>query len=451
MSTKGPSDQRGTVADAGEEKRVLFRPEEYRDLSQGEQAFLQLAYDKALVALQKTITPKGFAACSLEDNTSFGTDINYRSIWARDGAITIMSTLNLEDRQIRECQYATFVTLLEGQAPSGQIPANVRIESDVPEYAGVGGIASIDSVMWVVVALRHYVSKTGDRSLIERFFPKLVRAMDWLKAHDSNNCGLLEIPEASDWADLFGYSYHVLYDEVLWHRSLQCFADILEWVGDGKGASEHRAHADHVSKVLLRAFWPTTGNSEQTVDRPPSFTDTQYSLGDARYLVAQISPFSFSWRCDVYGNLLAYLTGLISKERATMTFRFLWGSGVNEPGLVKNLYPPVQAGDPEWRSYYTVNLLNLPNHYHNGGIWPFIGGMWVRYIHKLGMSGIARRELLKLAELCQMGVAQEWEFNEWYHGITGRPMGKAFQAWSAASFLRACHDLHLHPEALEEV
>ena len=62
-----------------------------------------------------------------------------------------------------------------------------------------------------------------------------------------------------------------------------------------------------------------------------------------------------------------------------MTFRFLWGVGVNDPGPVKNLYPPVQAGDPEWREYYTVNLLNLPNHYHNGGIWPFIGGMWVRY------------------------------------------------------------------------
>jgi hypothetical protein len=27
-------------------------------------------------------------------------------------------------------------------------------------------------------------------------------------------------------------------------------------------------------------------------------------------------------------------------------------------------------------------------------------------------------------------------------------MGKAYQAWSAASFLRACHDLHLEAEEL---
>jgi glycogen debranching enzyme len=121
--------------------------------------------------------------------------------------------------------------------------------------------------------------------------------------------------------------------------------------------------------------------------------------------------------------------------------------GVNEPWPVKNHYPPVHAGDPEWRDYFTVNLLNLPNHYHNGGIWPFIGGLWVRYIHKLGMKDLARRELVKLARLCAQGVSQEWEFNEWHHGQTGRPMGKAFQAWSAASFLKACHDLHLDPDA----
>jgi hypothetical protein len=55
----------------------------------------------------------------------------------------------------------------------------------------------------------------------------------------------------------------------------------------------------------------------------------------------------------------------------------------------------VQAGDPDWRAYYTVNLLNLPGHYHNGGVWPFIGGMWVRFIHRLGLREVACRELLK--------------------------------------------------------
>lgn len=433
-------------------KRVRFRPEELKEITAEEQQFLADGYDAALVALRKNITDAGFSACSLSDNESYGTDINYRSVWARDGSITTIWTLDLDDEDIRQAQRATLQTLLEHQSPTGQIPANVRIETGEPDYAGVGGIASIDSVMWVIIAVTRFCAATGDYSLVDEHFGRLQRAMDWLSAHDSNNCGLLEIPEASDWADLFGYSYHVLYDEVLWYRSLVCFAEILDQRGEEERAADYRKHASHVSRVLLREFWPTTGMNPDPVDEqlPPSFTDTQYSLGDARYLVAQVSPFSFSWRCDVYGNLLAYLTGLVSKERAMMTFRFLWGVGVNAQGPVTNLYPPVQAGDPEWRSYYTVNLLNLPNHYHNGGVWPFIGGMWVRYLYKLGMTDLARRELVNLGRLCHRGVSAEWEFNEWHHGVTGRAMGKFYQAWSAASFLRACHDLHLEPDSLTE-
>jgi hypothetical protein len=35
------------------------------------------------------------------------------------------------------------------------------------------------------------------------------------------------------------------------------------------------------------------------------------------------------------------------------------------------------------------------------------------------------------------GVRGEWEFNEWFHGTSGRPMGYAGQTWSAAMYLYA--------------
>ncbi len=332
------------------------------------------------------------------------------------------------------------------QSPSGQIPSNVTIDDEEPEYAGVGGITSIDSALWLVLAIWQFSSSTDDWSIAEEFRHQLQRAMDWLSAHDSNNCGLLEIPEAGDWTDLFARSYHILYDEVLWQRVLVGYANILRHLGQDDKAEDYATWAEHVRRVILRSFWPST-NPERN-EGIPSFSDVQFALGDARYLVAEISPFSFSWRCDVYGNLLAFLTNLLDKERAMMTFRFMWGVGVNDPGPVKCLYPPVQAGDRDWKPYFTVNMLNLPNHYHNGGIWPFVGGLWVRYIHKLGLRDIARRELVNLARLCSMGSSQEWEFNEWHHGVTGRPMGKAFQAWSAASFIKAVYSLHMDPDHL---
>jgi glycogen debranching enzyme len=424
--------------------RVRFEPHEYRDLSPAEQELLRAGYDHALDVIQRNITPMGFSACSLEDNESVGTDSNYRSVWARDGALTVIWTLGLDDPRVRDCQANTLSTLLKYQTPNGQIPSNVRIDTSEPDYSGVGGIAAIDAVLWVVIAASRLAEFTGDWSFISDHRDNLQRAMDWLGAHDSNNCGLIEVPEASDWADLFGFSYHVLYDEVLWFHSLMRWSNALRKLGDQRKAADYESSARHTRQRLIETFWPSTAiSTTEAGGLKRSFTDAQYSLGDARYLIAQVSPFSFSWRCDVYGNLLAFLIDAIDARRAMQTFRFLWGVGVNDPWPVKNLYPPVQAGDPEWRDYYAVNLLNLPNHYHNGGIWPFIGGMWVRFLRKLGMTDLARRELVKVAKLCQLGVQHEWEFNEWNHAVTGRPMGKRYQAWSAASYINACHDIGL--------
>jgi len=428
-------------------RRILFDPSEYRDLSPEEQTFLKTSYVKAIDALRRNITEHGFTACSLADNKVYGTDANYRAIWARDGAKTLIWTLDVDDPDIKACQKATLRTILDHQSPAGQIPGHIRIDDGMAEYGGVGGITSIDSGLWAVIAVWRHAELSGDWSIAEGYATALRRTMGWLGAQDSNNCGMLEVPEAGDWTDLFARSYHVLYDEVLWYRCLQAYGRILLQLGDVDGAANSERRAEEVGKLILRSFWPST--APETTEGIPSFSEVQFGLGDARYLVAQISPFSYSWRCDVYANLLAFIMNLVDKEQAMMTFRFLWGVGVNEPWPVKNLYPPVAAGDPEWRDYFTVNLLNLPNHYHNGGIWPFIGGLWVRYIHKLGMKDLARRELIKLAHMCALGVEHEWEFNEWHHAETGRPMGKAYQAWSAASFVKACHYLQVDPDSLQ--
>jgi hypothetical protein len=271
--------------------------------------------------------------------------------------------------------------------------------------------------------------------------------MNWLSAHDSNNDGLLEIPEAGDWTDLFGRSYNILYDEVLWFRANVCYGRLLEFMGDMARAADYLRWSQHVRARVLETFWPTTAIGGDA-PRPHRFADRQFDLGDTSYLIAEVTPFSFNWRCDVFANVLAFLVNLIDVPRARTAMRFMWGAGVNQPWPVANLYPVVQAGDPDWRAYYTVNLLNLPHHYHNGGLWPFVGGMWVRFLNRLGFHEIACRELVRLAQLNQLGRAQEWEFNEWAHGVTGRPMGKAFQAWSAASFIRACHETETDPPHL---
>lgn len=428
--------------------RMLFTEAAMGSLTSEERDLIVTGYRKALIAIRKNITPMGFSACSLTDNEVTGTDANYRSVWARDGCITIVGTIELDDPEIRVAQKATLRTLFDHLAPNGQLPANVRIEDATPDYSGVGGICSIDSALWAVVAFHAWVRKTGDLEFLDEYSMKLQRVMDWLGALDSNNDLLLEIPEAGDWTDLFGRSYHILYDEILWYRANVAYGRLLEMQKRFEVASDCLRRSQAIRSRILETFWPTTKPSaDMPVDQFP-FARQQSAIGDASYLLAEVTPFSFNWRCDVLSNVQAFLSNVLDADRARIAFRFMWGVGVNEPYPVANLYPPVQAGDPDWRPYYIVNLLNLPGHYHNGGIWPFIGGMWVRFIHRLGLYEVACRELLKLAQLNRLGKNQEWEFNEWVHSRTGRPMGKSFQAWSASSYIHACQELHVNPEEL---
>ena len=430
-----------TARDADADMRSLVESETTDAFDRQSVEFLQTAFRKAVEAVRHNITPMGFSACSLQHNVYRGTDENYRSVWARDGAITVIGTLELEDPEIRECQKKTLQTLLSHVTKMGQIPSHVSIDHERPDYSGVGNISSIDSGMWTIIAFTEYVRKHRDIEMLRKFIDPVEKAMIWLSAHDSNHDDLLEIPEAGDWTDLFGRSYNILYDEVLWYRATACYGRLMELAGKHGEAADFLRWSRTIKEAILVKFWPSMKKVQQT---PYSFADLQFSLGETQYLLSQVTPFSFSWRCDVYGNILAYLYNVLDTERAKDAFRFMWGSGVNKPYPVVNLYPVVTPGDEDWRPYYTVNLLNLPHHYHNGGTWPFIGAQWVRFIHRLGLPDIAFQELVKLAEVNRRGIHGEWEFNEWAHGETGRPMGKAYQAWSASEFIHAYHELNLH-------
>jgi sucrose-6-phosphatase len=352
-------------------------------------------------------------------------------VWARDGVITGLWTLCLEDAELTECFERTLRVLAGHQTPTGQIPTNVRLASGHPDYSGIGGIAGIDSVLWFVIGVVRLSLTTGDRDLAEDLVDAVERAMFWLAAHDSNNNGLIEIPEASDWMDLFPRSYDVLYDEVLWYEANLHAGWLLEALG--RDGSRWLAGADKTREQIIRRFWP----SGEQLEEITGTAGGKFSVGEANYLLSQITPFDYGWRCDVYANLLAVLSGLLDDRQSKRLFTFLWGVGVNLPYPVTSLYPPIQSGADDWKDYFLVNFLNLPGHYHNGGIWPFIGGLWVRYLADAGLVELAHRELISLAEACRQGIDEEWEFNEWLHGQTGRPMGKVEQAWSAASYIHA--------------
>ncbi len=391
---------------------------------------LDQTFQKAVEVLRMNVTERGFSACSLAHDDDPGS--NYRSVWARDSAMTLMWSLPLGDEELTGCARRSLETILGAQSRDGHLPNYVDVASGEPQFGGIGNIAGIDSALWVVIAAWNYVKVTGDTEFARQHFDKIHRTMKWLRAHDSNNCGLIEVPEASDWTDLFPRSYNVLYDEVLWYRANVDFVELRAL--NGRDVDRYINRAARIRKLINDQFWPTPESLQHSTE---SFSKTQFTMGRARYLIAQITPFGFSWRCDVLGNIIASLYGVLSDERADRVRRFLRQVSIDHPHPVRVLYPAIHPGEPDWRDYFLVNLQNLPHHYHNGGIWPFVGGLWVRFLDRLGQHEHAEKALIRLAEVCRDGADHEWEFNEWAHGQTGRPMGKAYQAWSAASFVAA--------------
>jgi glycogen debranching enzyme len=132
---------------------------------------------------------------------------------------------------------------------------------------------------------------------------------------------------------------------------------------------------------------------------------------------------------DSFGNVLAILSG-VADDRQTDIILDLIARHSLDVWPLRSLTPVVRPGDPDWRDYY--GSLNAPHHYHNGGVWPFLGGFYVAALAKAGRKEMAASALQKLATLNQEG-----HFSEWHHGETGAPMGAENQAWSAGMYMLA--------------
>ncbi|MFZ4848250.1 MAG: hypothetical protein ACOYL7_03855 [Caldilinea sp.] len=81
--------------------------------------------------------------------------------------------------------------------------------------------------------------------------------------------------------------------------------------------------------------------------------------------------------------------------------------------------------------------LNLPHQYHNGGIWPMVGGFHLAALIRYGCQRQAEQLWVALAEGARQGSTHDWTFNGWLHGASGHPLGYEQAAWSAAMFLQA--------------
>ena len=388
-----------------------------------------LALEKAQAILTSECSPIGLMA----------SPEGYPHVWARDSVITSLGTLVTPGHE--DCLKVSLRTLAGQQSELGAIPNNVSVATGRLDHTNAG---SVDSNLWFILGHAFQQHIHPDKDFLTEQWPALEKALLWLRYQDSNGCGLLEVHEAADWADLLANRFNVLYDNVLWYAALKAIGEMAEELGlVGNRYNEMASDVRHKIRIVL---WVGNENQAEWGPNCPGHGEWVHTLSQVDpvlvkrpYFLPYVAFRDYGDYCDVFGNLLTILFDVANPAQEKRILDYLHQVGISDPYPVRVLNPIIYPGNKDWREYYRNNNLNLPEQYHNGGIWPFVGGFYVAALVKAGRLDEASRQLHKLAEVNHLGVAEEWEFNEWCHGRTGQPMGYPHQAWSAGMYVFAYH------------
>jgi Alkaline and neutral invertase len=374
------------------------------------QALIEACHSRSIDLLRRNLTPAGILAASPGDRARRR---GYTAIFGRDAAICAIGMALSGDPLLERAAITGLDTLAEHQAPNGQIPKFVEPGAREADFWYLG---CIDSTLWWLLA-RDFLGRLSPPARKKRS-RRVELALQWLLAQEHQRFFLLQQNEASDWADIMPRSGFVLYSNALWYYVKRLYG---------------LAHAHATYESFNSLFHPF---SAALAEYRRGHLLADYALRRARNRDLYLSFVNFSFfgeEGDVFGNVLAILLGLTAPAAQRRTLQGLRACA-HDPFPVRVVQRPIRRHSSLWRAYMSRHRQNLAWQYHNGGIWPMVGGFWVAALVASGRTALARTELVKLAAACALG---NWRFTEWLHGRTLALRGMPGQSWNAAAYLIA--------------
>ncbi|HVB47165.1 MAG TPA: glycoside hydrolase 100 family protein [Burkholderiales bacterium] len=377
-------------------------------------ALIENCEREALALLRENLSPEGILAAG---RAPVARERNYESVFARDASICALAMALSGDRVLERGAAASLASLASRQAANGQIPNYV----DGAARGDFWYVGCIDASLWWLIALE-WLQRRGVRGL-RGLGTHARRALHWLRCQEHPGIALLAQNEASDWADIMPRSGFVLYSNALWYRVKRLYGL--------PGAELTRRHFEQL-------FHPTQRDRPEHRRLRLLAEEAQRRRRHADLYLSYVNLGARGEEGDVFGNILAALMGLAGGARRAAVLRAIARAQGGAPYPVRAVCEPIPRNDARWRSYMGRHRQNLEHQYHNSGVWPMIGGFWVAALAAAGMRQRAQEDLVGLA---RANAVNGWEFNEWFHGLSGKPRGMPRQSWNAAAFLLARRSL----------
>lgn len=372
-------------------------------------------YEQSLLLLKQNSSPHGINAAS-RSKKAIGR--NYANIFGRDAAICVLGMIVSGDKELVQSARNSLLTLAKYQAPNGQIPKFVDPDKNDADFWYAG---CIDATLWWLIAVKFYDNYFPERHINQKLEKNIRLALFWLGCQEHQSLFLLQQNEASDWADIMPRSGFVLYTNALWYHVKKIYA--IPKIEKTKHFFRH---------IFCPFDKPVSEHRRASVM-------THYiknGMAPSAFYLSFVNLTFWGPELDVYGNILSMLFDLSSDSRSLLRVKELIALKANEPLPVKSVHSPIRQNSPLWRLYMERHEQNFPYQYHNGGVWPYVAGFWVILLKNLKKDRLAQTELQRFAMTNQIN---NWEFNEWFHGKTGKPMGMQGQSWNAAMFILASH------------
>lgn len=390
------------------------------------------AYHRAVEVLRRNATQRGLKA----------SHAYYNQVWARDAFISFLGANMVSDSSLLESAKTTVDVFAKTRAPLGQIANFYDLSTDLPEFGFSG---STDSSCWYVIGLASLFQATEDRALLGPPLDAAVEAYRFVRYQDANNSWLIDSPQGADWMDAaIQRTGKTLYNNILFLTATRCLSSLLvsaDRPPTSAGLLDYEALKERFSDVFL----PEEGSPERISKYWPRLAThhREQKLFDLsrKYYLQYISFARIDSHFDTLSNILCGLWGVAPEATFESIMGTIGSRELARPFPVRVLDPPYKKGDDGYDQNFDQMLpiqhRSGPLDYHNGGVWPFVGGFYVCALSRLGKEDAApQMEALASAN----GVLREGEnvgFNEWLDGKKGEAHGQYGQSWSAGMYIAA--------------